>query len=214
MGVEHGMTHSLRRPALLSLFIVAGLLGLGEIAQADCIGPTFSHTGGDVAHGELITVTGYGFGDNCYDTGPPPPGEGSLGKPLVGIEVYVDQGGERHLVAVGNADQDYAWEVQIPVPAVLDVGDTQIVVMSNGFDAFRENPPEIWVTSDVDTAAEIEVTSFGQAPTDQPNSASEAAFPGTNWTPVITLVASTIAIAALARVLQRRSTRRVAKPRA
>ncbi len=206
-GVTTVMTQSLRRTAVLALLVFAGLPFGAEFATADCIGPTVGNTGGDLAHGEFITVTGYGFGDNCYDTGPPPPGEGSLGMPLSGIEVYFDQGGQRHLVATGNSGQDYAWEVQVPIPAVLDIGEAQVVVMSNGSEAFYENKTAIWVTSEREEAASITVATFGPERLDEPDAAPEPGFQGTNWTPVIVLVATTAAVVGVLALHQRRSTR-------
>ena len=197
------------------LVLAASLLTGVRTARADCIGPTFSHSGGDVAHGELVTVTGIiwsiysfpssTFGDNCYDTGPPPPGEGSLGLPLTGIEVYMEQGGSLHLVAVGNANQDYVWEVQVPIPSVLDVGDARVVVMHNGLESFNENPAEMWVTSDRKADALIEPMTFGPVVVEQPEAGPDAGFAGTNWTPVIALVATTITIAAVLVLVRRRS---------
>lgn len=201
------MNRSLRHQTFLTLIALTALFAGVGIARADCIGPTFSHTGGDLAHGDPLVVSGYGFGDNCYDTGPPPPGEGSLGRPLTEIEISVDQEGQRHLVAVGNADEDYAWEVEIPIPSVLDVGETQVVVVANGFEAFPENPTAIWVTSERDEAASIDVVTFGPTELAEPEPPPESAFQGTNWTPVIGLVAATITIAAGLALLQRRSTR-------
>ncbi len=192
------------RLALCALLTVAGLAVGGRVALADCVGPTVGHTGGDLTHGEIVTVSGYGFGDNCYDTGPPPPGEGSLGRPLTGIEVYAEQNGLRHLVAVGDADMAYEWEVEFAVPAILDVGDVDIVVVSNGFEAFEDAESPIWVLSDRDESAEIEVVTFGLGHPPKPHAAPS--FPGTDWAPVLALSGSLIAIAAILAGLQRRST--------
>jgi hypothetical protein len=206
-GLRAVITGSFLRLALVTLSGVVGLSVGAEIAMADCLGPTFTHTGGDLAHGDLLTVTGYGFGDNCYDTGPPPPGEGSLGRPIRDIEVYLAQSGQRHLVAVGNADQDYTWEVQVAIPATLDLGEVDVVVMGNGFEAFRENNSAIWVTSEREEGTAIQVATFGPAGLDEPNPVPEPAFQGTNWTPLLTLGGALITIAGLFALLQRRSTR-------
>lgn len=201
------ITGSILRLALVTLSGVVGLSVGSEIAMADCIGPTFSHTGGDLAHGDLLTVTGYGFGDSCYDTGPPPPGVGSLGRPIEAIEVYLAQGGQSHLVAVGNADQDYTWEVQVTIPATLDLGEVDVVAMGNGFEAFRESNSAIWVTSEREEASAIQITTFGPAGLDEPDPFPEPAFQGTNWTPLLTLGGALITIAGLLALLRRRSTR-------
>lgn len=185
--------------SVIAFWVLAGALFTTEVARADCIGPTYTNTGGDLAHGDLVTVTGYGFGDNCYDTGPPPPGEGDLGRPLTGIEVYFEQRGQLHLVATGNAGEDYAWEIQVPLPAVLDVGDVGVVVTSNGRDAFHENPGEIWATSDAAGNAAIEPVTFG------PPGSRQTGFQGTNWTPLITLIAVS-GLIATGILIQRRAT--------
>ncbi len=199
------MTASRRRLGFILVFVAGGIFVGAGVARADCIGPTYSHTGGDLAHGDLLTVTGYGFGDNCYDTGPPPPGEGSLGRPLTGIEVYMEQGGRLHLVAVGNADQDYLWKLEVPIPTVLGKGEAHVVVMSNGFEAFREDPPEIWVTS-APVEASIEPVTFGPTGLEPPEPNPDEGFAGTNWTPLIALVAIAITTPVLV-LARRRSTR-------
>lgn len=194
-------------PAALVMLLVV-VFTATEAAVADCAGPTFSHTGGDLAHGDAVVVTGHWFGDNCYDTGPPPPGEGSLGRPITDIEVYLEQEGGLHLVAVGDASDDYAWRVDVPVPPVLDVGEARVVVLNNGFEAFNDNPTEIRVTSNRAESASFEPVAFGPAATERPPASPEMGFGGTNWTPLITLIAATAIITASLLLAQRRSTRK------
>src|SRR5215218_4330045 len=79
-------------------------------AGADCSSPTIEYPAGPVDRSQAITVTGSGFGDNCYDTGPPPPGQGALGRPRDGIEIVITQAGDEHLVAQGGADAEYGFE--------------------------------------------------------------------------------------------------------
>ena len=115
----------------------------------------------------------------------------------------MEQGGRLHLVAVGNADQDYLWKVEVPIPTVLGKGEAHVLVMSNGFEAFREDPPELWITSERLEGASIEPVTFGPLSSEQPEADPDAGYAGTNWTPLIALVAFTITIAAV--LVRRRS---------
>lgn len=69
---------------LLGVFAsLVGMMAAGLVsappASADCSGPSMSFSPQDVDRGGEVTVTGEAWGDNCYDTGPPPNGEGALG---------------------------------------------------------------------------------------------------------------------------------------
>ena len=99
-----------------------------SVAQADCAAPTYVHDDGGVGRGGTISVTGMFWGDDCHDTGPPPPGEGRLGLPLTDLEVVFVQDGTEILVATGNADEFYAFEVDVVVPAELDPGLVSVEV--------------------------------------------------------------------------------------
>lgn len=198
------MTRTPARLALLTMFVLCFVATWAPGAQADCIGPTFNHTSGDLAHGATLTITGYGFGDNCYDTGPPPPGEGALGRPLTDIEVWLDQDGDRHLVAVGNADEAYEWVVDVAVPAVLDVGTVDVSVTTGSFEAFDETDTQIWVTSDAEPNVEFEVNEFGPVGSERAEAVGEPEFSGTNWTPMLLLVGSATVVGGILVVLQRR----------
>jgi hypothetical protein len=163
--------------------VVASISG-AHPAVADCAGPTFSHPGGELAHGDVLTVTGIAFGDNCYDTGPPPPGERSLGRPLSNIEVYLDQGNTHLLVAVGNADADYEWVVDIEIPDVLDAGDAQVSITAGPAFIFDESLP-LMITSEMTSEASVEsveVAAFG--PRAEAASSAPVA-PRTDWIPLI-----------------------------
>lgn len=115
------------RRAAAALLITAPAVALGVApAGADCMGPTISYEPGDVQRGQLVEVAGTGWGDNCYDTGPPPAGQGVLGHPVDHIEVVVTQGGTDEVVAVGSADVDYEFAVEVPMPEWLEPGDAWI----------------------------------------------------------------------------------------
>jgi hypothetical protein len=151
------------------LVLGATVLGIGldpPGAGADCSGPMIEHTVGAVERGQEITVTGGGFGDNCYDTGPPPAGEGTLGHPLTGIVIAIVQDGVEHRVAVGDADADYRFEVQVVVPAGLAPGEARVEAMSgpHGAPAFdRTDEPLLVGEAPAPTpgAGEPEVVTFG-----------------------------------------------------
>jgi hypothetical protein len=99
------------------LALVCGVLLVGAWpATAACLGPSIEHRGGPVRRGEIVRVTGSGFGDACYDVRPPPPGEGYLGKPLDSLEIVVLQGDRQTVVARGVADAGYSFEVDVVVP--------------------------------------------------------------------------------------------------
>ncbi|MFN3255413.1 MAG: hypothetical protein ACE37B_06935 [Ilumatobacter sp.] len=171
--------------------VVFGLLiTTGSPAAADCSGPTIEIEQREVVRGAQLVVTGYAWGDNCYDTGAPPDGEGVLGVPIGGIDVYVVQGTEEFLVATGAADDEYSFDVTIVIPAELTAG-TAIVQARWAANriAYSENP-QIVVTdasplvSDEPTVATFEsattttadsTTTSTAAPTSAPSSTATAA---------------------------------------
>jgi hypothetical protein len=116
-----------RAPALM-LFVATGLVvGAAEIAAADCSGPSISVTPGVVEPGDTITVRGSAWGDNCYDSGPPPEGQGFLGRPARGIEIWLVTGNHRYLLAHGDADTDYQFVVEVIVPFELRPGEKRVL---------------------------------------------------------------------------------------
>lgn len=68
---------------LILVVSVAAMSGGVERAGAACIGLYIAYAPSEVALGSDIDVVGLAWGDNCYDTGPPPAGEGPLGRPAV-----------------------------------------------------------------------------------------------------------------------------------
>lgn len=121
------LTSMRRQRTLLALVaVILGVVVLQDPAGADCAGPEISHDTGEFSHHSTVTVTGRFFGDNCYDTGPPPEGEGSLGRPLTAIEVLLVQDGSEWVVASGNADESYTFEVEITIPADVAPGHVEV----------------------------------------------------------------------------------------
>lgn len=121
--VEGGVAR--RVVGIVAVVLVLGLAAAGP-ATADCGGPTIEYDAGPVARGDTVRVTGTGWGDNCYDTGPPPEGEGVLGRPQDGILIVLSQGDAEVIVAEGAADADYAFEVDVPVPMAFIPGEAQL----------------------------------------------------------------------------------------
>lgn len=131
-------------------------------ATADCAGPTFEHDSGEHAPGSTITVVGVGFGDNCYDTGPPPPGEGILGRPIADITIAIAQDGRETDVATGSADASYEFSVDVVLPPDLAPGSAEVRVRwGAGFDAFLTSDGDLTVTDDPPVAGDHEVRTFG-----------------------------------------------------
>lgn len=118
----------MRHRSLLGLLILAltPLVLLPSPAAAFCVGPTINRIEPAI-RGEVITIEGGGFGDNCYDTGPPPAGEGGLGVPIPDVELFVAQGDTEVQVASGAADAGYEFSVDVRVPPRLSPGPALVV---------------------------------------------------------------------------------------
>jgi len=164
--------------AWAGLTLAAGAtFGLSSMASADCGGPSIDHDGGTVRRGTTVTVTGIWWGDDCHDTGPPPPGEGNLGLPLTDIEVYVVQDTGEILVARGNADASYGFEVEVTVPADLEPGAVTIEARAGVFMSadISSNPLRIGPAEPVEVREEV--AEFGPADQAVP---ADATPPGTD----------------------------------
>lgn len=127
--------------ALLLLTLTAVMVAPSP-ASADCIGPGISIGDGDVRRGEFLRIVGEGWGDNCYDTGAPPDGQGTLGKPLRDIEIAFVQNGKETVVARGSADGEYRFEALVAVPSTLRPGPARLVARSGDLRS-QESPTVI-----------------------------------------------------------------------
>ena len=121
------------RRLLLVALLALPTLALGGGASADCAGPSIAVQPTSGSPGDAITVTGQAWGTNCYDTGPPPAGEGPLGLPQTGIEVvFVDAEGTVTPLATVDADAEYRFELDAVVPADAAAGSARVAAASIG----------------------------------------------------------------------------------
>lgn len=157
---------------LLLIGVVAGgVLVVGVTpADATCSGPRLEYETGPVVRGETVTVTGAAYGDNCYDTGPPPAGEGVLGDPLEEIEVLIVQDDQRIVVARGAANDDYEFEVEVTVPLILHPGEAEMVVEAEDGIVTSDGP--ILISDDPPAGQDQPVTLFAGRGEGEPTTGS------------------------------------------
>ena len=124
--------------SIFSLFVV-GVVSAPP-ASADCGGPSMTFSPHDVVRGGEGTATGDRWGDNGYDTVPPPDGEGVLGRAVTDIEIVVVQGEKEWVVATVDADDDYRFTTQVNVPAHATPGDAQMIARKAGTLPYVSNP--------------------------------------------------------------------------
>jgi hypothetical protein len=134
-------------------------------AEASCAAPTVTFKPLKVARGSLLTITGQYFGDDCLDTGTLPAGVGSLGSPLTGLAIVIDQGANEFVVATGSADSDYAFEVDVVVPTGLEPGDASLNILGAGDARLPVSPALVISSAAPITSVEPTVASFGPQPT-------------------------------------------------
>jgi hypothetical protein len=118
---------------IIGVAIVLGLVVLGGMPQAgaDCSGPYLRARPAAGPEGSTVTVTGEAFGDNCYDTGPPPPGQGVLGVPQSGVVVTsTDATGTTTDLTTVDAGPQYRFVVQIVIPGGAVPGTGRIDAIS------------------------------------------------------------------------------------
>jgi len=136
---------------LLALTVV-GFVAIGMIsanpAAADCAGPTVTFAPHDVDRGGEVTVTGEYMGDSCYDTGPPPEGQGALGRPLTGVEIVAVQGDMEWVIATVDADEEYRFTAQVTVPWDASPGEAQLLARKPGRTPAVWNPEPVLRISD------------------------------------------------------------------
>ena len=209
---------AMRTRSLLVLLALGGTWAVTAAppAAADCSGPTVESAPAEVGRGGELTVVGSSFGDNCYDTGPPPDGEGFLGVPQSDVQVLVIQGGEEILVAKGDADEGYGFEVTVVVPAALEPGPAQLVArLASGADVlpFTDDGLTISDAAPVE-GAEESVATFGGADPEELTDVTEADAGSDSSLPLIGLVLLVAALAACVLYPLRVARRRAAEAEA
>jgi len=154
---------------LVFVGLLAGLLFVPVAAAASCAAPEFVYDGGDVHPGDTVTVVGQYWGDDCYDTGNQPPGEGVLGLPRTGIVVVFMQGGAETIVASGDADTEYRFRVDVVVPQTAVSGEARFVARVGDWDGYDASRGALTVASDGD-GSPASVASFVPANEPAPGS--------------------------------------------
>ena len=150
-------------------FAVAAMLAAPLLsdrsAAASCVAPTVTVKPARVARGGVLSVSGQYFGDDCLDTGTVP-GVGPLGQPLTGLVVVIDQGDNEFVVATGSAGSDYAFKVDVVVPASLEPGKATLALLGSG-DARLTTDVALTISSATPLGpADATVATFGPPPPD------------------------------------------------
>jgi len=148
--------------AILALS-TAAVLAAPE-AQAACVGPAISAT---ISTDGALVVRGSGFGTECYDANVPPDGEGALGPPARDITVVVRQFDVEFLVARGDAETDYTFQVEVtdPPPMVGDVGVEARFANQEGFSSYLIATDEVNLPESQSVTAGTKVVNFADQAT-------------------------------------------------
>ena len=154
--------------------VLAAPLVSDPSATASCVGPAVKIKPARVARGGALTVTGQNFGDDCLDTGTLPQGVGPLGNPLTGLVIVIDQGDNEFVVATGSAGSDYAFKVDVVVPASLQPGDATLAILGAGDARLTTDLPLVISGAEPISAGETAVATFGPPP---PDTVPEATVP-------------------------------------
>jgi len=165
----------LAHASAVAVATASAAIGMSALpAAADCNGPTIEYSAGEIARSGRITVVGTSFGDNCHDTGPPPAGEGVLGRPIRGITITLVQGDQEVFIARGEADEAYRFELTFDVPAELDAGEvTLLVTWPGGFAPFDLTDQPIVLTGGPPPAT-VPRTATAPSPGDDASTATGA----------------------------------------
>ena len=115
------------RVLCVGMMVAGASAVLASPALADCSSPRVRVVPTEVVRGQTVTVVGTGMGTRCYDTGPPPRGEGVLGPPEQGVEILVRQGTRVVRVATADADDHYSFDVEVRVPKTLVPGPATVI---------------------------------------------------------------------------------------
>lgn len=166
-------TSSVGRLLVVVAVLASGLLAVPVTASASCVGPALSYDVAQVRPGDTVRVVGQYWGDDCFDTGRPPVGQGVLGPPRQGIAVVFEQGGTQTVVARGNADGYYQFQVDIAIPQTADPGGARLVARATDEEQFAATGGPLEVVS-AGQGSPLVVASFGPTEIPVPSSASTA----------------------------------------
>lgn len=131
----------LRLFLVLSAVLTATTAVVSVPAGADCGGPTLTFDPHDVNRGDTIQLIGSFWGDNCYDTGPPPDGEGGLGNPIADIQVVLQQGSRQWELWSGSANDSYEFAAIVTIPADTSPGEATITAL------WARSDQEEWISA-------------------------------------------------------------------
>lgn len=153
----------------------------------------------DVVRGGEVTATGERWGDNCYDTGPPPDGEGVLVRAATDIEIVVVQGEKEWVVATvdaDDADDDYRFTTRVNVPQDATPGDAQMIARKAGTLPYVSNPDPALRISDAPAVTSPPTTDAPSSSTAQESDA--ATTENESVSPVLWLAIAAAVVVALA----------------
>jgi hypothetical protein len=147
--------------AVLAAVVLTSPLTSSQRVEASCVAPAFTFKPVRVARGDVLTITGQHFGDDCLDTGTLPPGVGRLGRPLTGLVIVIDQADLEFVVATGSADSDYAFRVDVVVPPGLAPGDASVQLIGANVARLTTDAPLVISSASPTDSAEATVATFG-----------------------------------------------------
>lgn len=147
--------------AMMTAVGLAGTIASPHPAEASCVAPVLRFKPALVTRGEALTITGQNFGDDCLDTGTLPLGVGTLGLPLTGIVIVIDQADLEFVVATGSADGDYAFKVEVIVPLGLAPGDAAVQLLGSSSARLTSDVPLVISNEPPIGSAVATVETFG-----------------------------------------------------
>lgn len=147
--------------AVLAAVVLTSPIASPQPVEASCVAPAFTFKPARVARGDVLTITGQHFGDDCLDTGTLPPGVGPLGQPLTGLVIVIDQADLEFVVATGSADSDYAFRVEVVVPPGLAPGDASVQLIGANVARLTTDVPLVISSASPAGSAVATVATFG-----------------------------------------------------
>jgi hypothetical protein len=145
--------------------LIAAPLIPDQSAGASCVAPMLTFKPTKVARGGTLTITGQYLGDDCLDTGTLPQGVGPLGNPLTGLQIVIDQGSNEFLVAMGSADSDYSFHVDVVVPSKVEPGEATVSVLGAGDARLTISPSLVISSAPPLSSAHVTAATFGPSTT-------------------------------------------------